>query len=127
MLRQFLDNLWRWKCGMSETTTEIKALPSLDDLKLSEWSPEFEQLMRNRLIFGAIRYGPMGHGGIPRGKPTYDRCESIRQRLTRYEQTGNAEWLVDIANMALLMYEERYHPNFHFHSVDDGYHDTKIK
>ncbi len=30
---------------------------TLDELAASEWSPEFERLMRNRLIMGALRYG----------------------------------------------------------------------
>lgn len=124
--RFFLDNLWRWKCGVPELepNTPMKA----DDLAETEWSPEFEQLMRNRLMFGAYRYGRMGHGRIPPGKPRYDRCASIRARLARFERTGNAEWLVDIANMALLMFEERVHPDFNFMHVDgdadEAYHDN---
>lgn len=125
MLQLFLNNLWRWKCGLPEEEL-IKNLPPLESLKVTEWSPTFEQLMRNRLIFGAIRYGCIGHGGPPAGKPVYDRCRSIRVRLHKFEQTGNAEWLVDIANMALLMFEERQHPTFHFNSVDDDYHDEKL-
>ena len=30
--------------------------PSLRELRKSEWSPEFERLMRNRLIMGFYRY-----------------------------------------------------------------------
>lgn len=129
MIQYFLDNLWLWKCGLPEAQFPTNHIPSYEELKISEWSPEFEQLMRNRLVLGAIRYGKMGHGAIPRGKPRYDRCASIRTRLLKYEETGNAEWLVDISNIALLMYEERYHPNFHFRSIDDdvsSYHDKKL-
>jgi len=128
--RHFLDNLWRWKVGIPE---KEKGEPNstLEELRKTEWSPKFEKHMRNRLIFGAYRYGRMGHGKIPQGKPTYDRCESIRKRLGFFEKTGNAEWLIDIANMALLIYEEQVHPNFHFKHVDgdtdESYHDDIIK
>lgn len=129
LLRYFLDNLWRWKCGLPERLFSPKY--NYQELYESEWSPEFEHFMRNRLILGAMRYGRMGHGQVPRGKPVYDRCESIRQRLERYEKTGNAEWLVDIANLALLMFEERIHPNHHFSATDDTdtntYHDKILK
>lgn len=123
----FIRNLWRWKCGLPEIPP-TKPNPNLvNDLWKTEWSPEFEQMMRNRLVMGAIRYGRMGHGEIPLGKPKYDRFESIRKRLRFFEETGNAEWLVDIANLALLMFEERYHQNFHVESVDGdsekAYHD----
>lgn len=129
--QDFLKNLWRWKCGLPEVDGVSKQIPSVNELRKSEWSPRFEELMRNRLLMGAYRYGVMGHNGVrPKGKPMYDRCESIRQRLLRYEQSGNAEWLVDIANMALLMFEEQVHPNFHFNAVDEGedaYHDRIIQ
>jgi len=130
MNKFFLNNLWRWKCGLPELQPEQTTFVDIKELRKTEWSPEFEQKMRNRLVFGAIRYGRMGHGRIPPGKPEYDRCASIRARLERFEKTGNSEWLIDIANMALLIYEERVHPNFHFAHVDgdaeDSYHD-KIK
>lgn len=100
---------------------------NINDLYKSEWSPDFEKLMRNRLVMGCLRYGPMGHGSQPKGKPTYDRCSSIRRRLENFEKDGNSEWLVDIANIALLIFEEHQHPNFNFDSVDDGYHDIVIK
>lgn len=122
MFQFFLDNLWLWKCGLPEKEFTLP----VENIETTEWSTEFEKLMRNRLIMGALRYGRMGHGQIPVGKPTYDRCASIRQRLLNFEQTGNADWLVDIANLALLMFEERYHPHFHLRSEDDGYHDTII-
>lgn len=112
---------WRLKHGYSITDDYL-----LEELKYTEWSPEFEKLMRNRLILGALRYGRMGHRSIPKDKPKYDRCGSIRKRIKFFENTGNAEWLVDIANLALLMFEEHQHPNFHFNSVDDGYHDKII-
>lgn len=127
----FLDNLWRWKTGIPEKEIGVPSPKKLEELSKTEWSTEFEKRMRNRLIFGAYRYGQMGHGRIPAGKPTYDRCESVRKRLGFFEQTGNAEWLVDIANLALLIYEERVHPKFHFKHIDgdtdESYHDNIIK
>lgn len=95
---------------------ELRA-PPLEELKKSEWSSEFETLMRNRLIMGALRYGPIGGN-----KPTYDHVRSAIVRLTKFIDTGNAEHLVDAANLCLVTFEEKAHNNFHFHSSDDGYH-----
>ena len=96
--------------------------PSLESLMKTEWSNTFEQLMRNRLIMGAIRYGLLKAPG----KAKYNRIESIRDRLDLYEESDNAEHLVDIANLCLLEFEEPNHPNFHFEAADDAIHTKKL-
>lgn len=95
--------------------------PTLEELKKSEWSPEFEGLMRNRLVMGALRYGKIHQ----KGKPQYDRVESMIKRLIKYKETGNKEYLVDVANLSLLEFEECNHPNQHFHSIDE--HNEHVK
>ena len=87
----------------------------LKELYESEWSKQFEQLMRNRLVMGALRYGKL-HA---KGKPKYDRVQSILKRMRLYSETGNKELLVDVANLCLLEFEEGNHPKAHFASVDD--------
>ncbi len=88
---------------------------NLKDLRKSEWSIEFENLMRNRLIFGAYRYGRLAAPG----KPQFDRCEYIERKVAQYRETGNTECLVDIANLALVEFVEGNHPQKHFASLDD--------
>lgn len=104
----------------------LEALPppryTLDELAASEWSPQFEQLMRNRLIMGALRYGKLG----AENKSQYDRIASMQKRLIKYQQSGNMELLVDIANLCLCEFVECHHPTKHFHSIDDGEHVAKI-
>jgi len=109
----FATNLWRWKVGLPEVNyTPIN--------HAAQWSPAFERLMRNRPIVGAYRYGPIG--GI--GKPPYNRVESCLKRLAQYQQTGNLELLVDVANLCLLEFVECRHPRKHFHATDDTEHVT---
>lgn len=116
MDRFFLDNLWRWKCGLPELDEPLKPEPmNTEDLRKSEWSEEFETLMRNRLVMGAFRYGKIGD----KNKPVYDRIESIERRARKYRETGNKEFLVDIANLCLLEFVEG---EGHFESIDDGEH-----
>jgi hypothetical protein len=102
---------------------EEKKVMTFEELKESEWSEHFEQLMRNRLIMGAMRYGRIG---VP-GKPQYDRIESIIKRLSKYRDSGNKEFLVDAANLCLLEFVECHHSKAHFHSIDDGEHAKVIK
>ena len=95
-------------------------VPLLDlvDLQKTEWSVDFERLMRNRLTMGAVRYGRLGAAG----KPQYDRVASIEKRLAAYVATENTEYLVDIANLCLCEFVEGAHPLKHFASIDDGEH-----
>jgi hypothetical protein len=117
----FIKNLWRWKCGLPEDLIKSEIV-SYDDLSKTEWSDEFEGLMKNRLILGALRYGRLK----AENKPQYGRIESAFKRLKRYQKTGNKEFLVDVANLMLLEFEECQHPLEHFSSIDDGDH-VKIK
>lgn len=96
--------------------------PPLEELKKTEWSTKFETLMRNRLIMGALRYGRLKG----KGKAKYNRVDSIKQRMDLYTETGNAEHLVDVANLCLLEFEEPNHPEFHFNSMDDGHHTKEL-
>jgi hypothetical protein len=75
---------------------------TLDSLRRSQWSLKFETLMRNRLIVGALRYGLLHE----EGKPQYNRIQAILDRTLLYKKTNNKEFLVDIANMCLLEFEE---------------------
>ena len=49
----FLENLWRWKCGLEELDiNSSKDSLSYESLKETEWCKEFEEKMRNRLVMG---------------------------------------------------------------------------
>ena len=91
---------------------------SLESLRQSEWSPEFERLMRNRLIMGRYRYGLMQRTDALQ----YDRVGSAMDRLRKYTENGNTEHLVDVANLMLLEFEHGQHPRKHFMAQDDSRH-----
>ena len=95
---------------------------TLDDLYESEWSPVFEQLMRNRLVMGSFRYQPFAEN---RQSWDYDTATEAKNRIDRYLEDGNTEHLVDAANMCLLEFEFGKHPKKHFESIDDGEHTNK--
>lgn len=94
--------------------------PSLAELRQSEWVPEFEQLMRNRLLMGAFRYGLLQEKID--GQSHFKLLPSIRKRLDAYESTGNQEHLVDIANLCMLEFVMPSIHNAHFKPIDDGEH-----
>lgn len=94
----------------------------LATMRKTEWSSDFERLMRNRLLMGAFRYGSMSDPA----KGQFDCLGSIIDRARLYQQTGNDELLVDIANIALVEYVHGRHPLKHFRSADDGIHAAPI-
>jgi hypothetical protein len=94
-------------------------------LQKTEWSPTFEQYMRNRLIMGAMRYEPLI---VKKSKPgRWDLIGAVKKKMERYEETGNTEYLVDIANYCMLAFECDDHPNKHFHALDDHHEHCEIK
>ncbi len=116
---------------------KVEKVPSLNTLYETEWSNEFERkmmryigdiwcspfikLMHNRLIMGRFRYGALK----VKKNQKFDRVDSIKKRIALYEEIGNAEILVDIANIALVEYVEENHPLFHFSTQDDSFHDKR--
>jgi hypothetical protein len=95
-----------------------RPVPPLDELRQTEWSPEFEQLMRNRLLMGAFRYGLMRD----KLKSKWKMLPSMRRRLDHYEETGNLEMLVDVANLCLLEFLNPSVDGAAMRPTDDGEH-----
>ena len=91
----------------------------LSELRETEWSDEFEQRMRNRLLMGVFRYARLYDKEAPR----FDHIGSIIRRAQKYLNDGNKEHLVDVANYALLEYVRPHcHPNPSWSPADDGEH-----
>jgi hypothetical protein len=121
--RVYLDEL-RLSCGMPGALSKIQFQQrkhgelSYQALSVSEKSLYFESLMHNRLIMGALRYGRLKCFG----KQQYSRIESILKHLKIYQETGNQEHLVDIANLAMLEFEEPGISYAHWNPLDDSEH-----
>jgi hypothetical protein len=121
-LEWFFRQAWRRLAGLPQETLKPPP-PSLDALRRTQWNEAFEELMRNRLLMGAFRYGTFSEQRHRR----HDNAGSMEKHLTAYRETGNAEHLVDIANLALVEFTLPAHPNFHWQSLDDGdHHATEI-
>lgn len=55
-------------------------------------------------------------------KWTYDLIAGARKKLAAYEENGNLEHLVDLANYARLEFIHPSHPKAHFRAEDDHEH-----
>lgn len=116
---QFLQDLWREKCGLPPCALYGQH-PNLDELKRGQWdnnferlikkddifyakcgySEEFIQLMKNRLIMGSFRYGLMSEQDYSR----FDLMGYIINKVTVFNETLHLEPLVDAGNNCLLAY-----------------------
>lgn len=94
-------------------------------LLLTNWSTEFETLMRNRLAMGALRYGMIGHQKAKQSP--FDVAGAVLPKLRAYHLTGNTEYLVDAANYLMLVFCIDPHPTKHFSALDDHTDHCKLK
>ena len=102
------------RCGLTDADTGGL---SPDELRRTQWCPEFDELCRDRMVMGAYRYGLVKHTA---GKK--DMVAGAIKRLELYRETGNAEHLLDAANACRVEWMQQNHPRFHFRAADDEVH-----
>jgi hypothetical protein len=86
-----------------------------EDILKTEFSPKFMELMKNRMIMSFYKYGPVRQNA---GDKLVNEVESLKLRLKKYEQTGNTEYLVDVANFAMIEFMFPSHPKAFFKATD---------
>ena len=82
----------------------------------SEDSPKFHERMRQAMALSFHKYGPV--------KTAYphkvNAIASLEKRLQLYKETGNADYLVDVANFAMIEFMLPAHEQFHDKPTDGG-------
>jgi hypothetical protein len=88
----------------------------------TENSQEFHQGMVDRMGVSWFKYGPVADAYPSKVRAlTLDGDTeegSLEKRLQRYRETGNREWLMDVANFAMIEFMHPRHPAAHFRSTD---------
>lgn len=85
-----------------------------DHVPASEFNKRFLQGMLDRMAVSHAKYGLMKDAAERR----VDQLASLEVRLARYRETGNTEWLMDIANMAMIEFTHPLHPEAHYRPTD---------
>src|SRR5262245_26644712 len=80
----------------------------------TEFNQSFVQGMADRMAVSYAKYGAVADAYPKR----VDAIASLRKRLDKYEQTGNTEWLMDVANFAMIEFQHPKHPNAHYEATD---------
>lgn len=87
---------------------------------ISEEVPEFNNhfcdLQKKAMIMSYYKYGKLrrNHGE----ENLMDAIANLKKRLEKYEETGNTEFLVDVANFAMIEFTCPQHENAHFEGTD---------
>lgn len=89
----------------------LRGVPQVPD---SEFSEAFAQGMLDRMQMSYFKYG-LVEDAYP---SKVDAIKSLKKRLEKYEADGNTEWLMDVANFAMIEFMRPRHPQAHFKSTD---------
>lgn len=89
-------------------------------IRENKWDKEFETLMRTRFLMGALRYESPEQCRKARfkGRPWKMETDDMINRIRKFQQTGNKEFLVDVANLCMVHFQSTDHPLKHFHGLD---------
>lgn len=78
------------------------------------WFPTFDVLRKNRMREACLKYGPCTDENLLKR----NTMRGMYERLKKYEETGNTEWLVDAANFLMLEWKCPQHPEAHFRATN---------
>lgn len=82
-----------------------------------EYSDKFDKLRKNRVETSYFKYGPAKQNF---GRGYVDAIGSLEKCLQKYKDTGNTEYLCDLANYAMFEYMYPQHEKAHFKATESG-------
>jgi hypothetical protein len=85
-----------------------------ENIPTTEFSEPFVQGMADRMAVSYCKYGAVAEAYPSR----VNAMTSLKQRLDKYERTGNTEFLMDAANFAMIEFLRPSHPDAHFEATD---------
>ena len=84
----------------------------------TEYSDRFDDIRKNMMVMSYYKYGAMKENY--KTEKTIDAIGSLEKRLQKYKDTGNTEFLADIANFAMIEFMFPQHPKAHYKPTDSG-------
>ncbi len=82
----------------------------------SEYSPAYWKRMLHAMAMSFHKYGP-----VRKAYPhKVNAIASLKARLKLYEETGNADYLIDVANFAMIEFMHPAHETHHDSPTDGG-------
>lgn len=93
-------------------------MKNFDKILETEYCGRFDDIRKKMMIMSFYKYGLL--------KENYERQEtinaigSLEKRLAKYKETGNTEFLADIANFAMIEFMFPQHKDAHYTPTDSG-------
>jgi hypothetical protein len=69
------------------------------------------------MVMSSYKYGPLR---VNYGEGLVNSIKSLKLRLQKYEETGNTEFLADVANFAMIEFMQPQHPKANFKATDSS-------
>jgi hypothetical protein len=86
----------------------------MSDLYEGEINDSFLSKMKAAMYVSFYKYGPI-RDAYPH---KVDAIASLLLRLEKYKETGNTEYLIDVANFAMIEFTLPKHPNAFYKATD---------
>jgi len=106
--------------GLEQANMKIKK--TIEQILETEFCLRFVQLMKYAMVNSYHKYGPMADNY--KTEKTMDAIGNLKKRLEKYEETGNTEFLVDVANFAMIEFQYPQHKNGHYEATCTGVCET---
>jgi hypothetical protein len=92
-------------------------MPTNEELLKTEYSVKFDALRKNRMIASFYKYGLLKTNMT---QNLTDPIKSLERYLAKYIETGNTEFLCDVANFAMMEFMYPHHTQAHFKATDSN-------
>lgn len=84
----------------------------------TEYSQKFDDIRKNMMVVSYYKYGPLRDNY---GKyKCMDAVGNMKKRLEKYLETGNTEFLADVANFAMIEFMNPSIPGATYKPTDSG-------
>lgn len=109
-----------YPCDECDSYDPIKSDNDKEDkgeILKTEYSEKFDDIRKNMMIMSYYKYGPV--------KDNYNKykcmnaVENLKIRLQKYLDTGNTEYLADVANFAMLEFMNPQVEGAHYKPTDN--------
>lgn len=88
----------------------------MKEIEATEVSQKFLGRMKQAMVMSFHKYGPLKDAYPHKVKA----ITTLEDRLNKYKETGNADYLVDVANFAMIEFMRPAHAQFHDKPTDGG-------